>query len=68
MIKIGCEKIKETRGYGARQKCINCGKKGTHRVTFENKYGRVTILLCERCSKKEYDDLRTQQRLWHPVT
>lgn len=67
MRKTGCERIQKTGGCGARNKCINCGKKGTHRVTFQDDWSKVVIALCEECSKKEYENLRLNYTLGFPL-
>jgi len=43
-------------------KCMNCGRKGVYRVTFEDMYGKLTVTLCEDCSKLRYGQLKLQSR------
>lgn len=66
MRKTGCERIKEVYSGRARGKCINCGKEGNYRVTFEEDWTKIVIILCAACSKKEYEELNLQHTLKFP--
>ncbi len=63
MKKVGFTVINKSREGGRPAKCINCGGKGIYRVTFKDTWGKLTISLCDACSRKQYGELRLQRSL-----
>jgi len=60
MKKTGNMLMENVRGNGKFRKCANCGGIGIRRVTFEDCFAKVVLILCEVCSRKEYEDLHLQ--------
>lgn len=67
MRKIGYTVIHKSRNGGKPASCMSCGRKANSRVTFSDKYGKVTITLCKYCAQKDYVDLNLQARFDWPV-
>ena len=67
MLKIGIQRIHENRSGGKPAKCVNCGEKGTFRVTFGDTWGKLIVTLCAECAEKEYEELKLQSRLDWPA-
>jgi excinuclease UvrABC ATPase subunit len=66
MEKIGWTVINRRRNGGKPVKCVNCGGEGVMRVTFNDPWCKLTITLCDKCSKKRYEDLDLQRNLKFP--
>ena len=66
MRKTGSVRIQRTRGDGKARKCTNCGGVGTRRVMYEDTWGKLIVVLCDDCSKREYEDLKLQSTLEFP--
>jgi len=66
MERTGRERIKRSRNGGEPAKCISCGGKGVFRVTFEDKWGKVIVTLCEGCAYRKYEELNLQSRIKWP--
>jgi len=67
MRKTGCVRVESTRGDGQSKKCMNCGGKGSRRVTFEDQWVKLVVILCKDCSEREYEDLQLQSTIEFPV-
>ena len=66
MQKTGNVRIQRTSRHGKARKCTNCGGIGSHHVTFEDTWGKLIVVLCDECSKREYEDLKLQSTLDFP--
>lgn len=66
MEKIGYTIIKQDRNGEKPATCINCGKKGSVRVTFADRWTKLTVTLCKYCAEKNYEALRLQSSLDWP--
>ena len=66
MKKTGNMLMENVRGNGKFRKCANCGGIGIRRVTFEDCFAKVMLILCDDCSRKEYEDLRLQTTIEFP--
>ncbi len=42
--------------------CVSCGSVATKTVTFEDMFGKLIVILCEKCSQKKYNELLIQGR------
>lgn len=62
MHKIGRRRIQKNRNGGKPAECANCREEGIFRVSFQDRFGRIIVTLCERCADKEYKDLQLQIR------
>lgn len=67
MIKIGYTRINKNGKGGRPAKCANCGGKGSFKVTFEDNWGKLIIILCKECANKNYEELRLQSKLDWPI-
>ena len=66
MEKIGWTPINKKRTGEKPPKCINCGGEGKLKVTFKDPWCKLTITLCDACSRKRYEDLRLQRQIKWP--
>jgi transcription elongation factor Elf1 len=66
MRRIGWTVIHKNRNGGKPARCVNCGKKANSRVTFSDRYGKVTVALCKYCAQRDYVDLYLQTRFDWP--
>jgi len=66
MQKTGCVRLGRTRGDGQSRKCANCGGAGSRRVTFEDQWVKLVVILCKDCSEREYEDLQLQSTIKFP--
>jgi len=68
MKKTGFTRINKNRNGGAQAKCMNCRGKGEFKVTFEDMYSKLTVTLCEECSKLKYGQLKLQTTFNWPAS
>jgi len=66
MQKTGSVRIQKNRNGGKPRVCVNCGRIGTRRVTYEDVWGKLIVVLCDECSRREYEDLKLQSTLDFP--
>jgi len=66
MKKTGSVRIQKNRNGGKPRKCANCGGIGSRRVTFRDTWGKLIVVLCDNCSRQEYEDLKLQSTLDFP--
>ena len=62
MEKTGRQRLRKNFNHGSPAVCANCGEEGVYRVTYEDRFGKLTVLLCEECEKLRYGQLRLQSR------
>ena len=62
MEKTGRQRMRKKGRNEDPARCANCGGKGQYRVTYEDRFGKLTVLLCEECEKLRYGQLRLQSR------
>lgn len=67
MKNIGRQRMQGNRNRGKPATCVNCGGKGSFRVTFKDNWGKLIVTLCDECAGKEYKDLQLQSRLDWPA-
>jgi len=67
MEKTGITRINKNRNGGKPAKCANCGGKGEYRVTFEDTWCKLIVILCEDCSRRQYEGLQLQSTLNWPA-
>ncbi len=63
MEKVGFSVINKSRKGGKPAKCVNCGAEGIFRVTFRDPWCKLTIPLCDACSRRPYEELKLQSSL-----
>ncbi len=66
MEKTGYTLVNKKRTGERPPKCVNCGKEGNLRVTFMDPWCKLTITLCDACSRKRYEDLSLQRQIKWP--
>ena len=66
MEKVGRQRVKVERMNLKPRKCANCGGGGEFRVTFIDRWCKLTITLCDACSRKKYEELNLQTSLNWP--
>ena len=57
MRKTRIEKIEVRPGKGADRFCISCRRIARNRVSFQDNNGKLTVILCNKCAEKDYDEL-----------
>ena len=67
MVKTEQVRLRGPSGNGQKMFCACCHKWARNRVTFEDNYGKLVLLLCNECAEKEYKELLLQGRLDWPT-
>jgi len=66
MEKTGWWRLPKSRCRKTQVKCINCGAQGVNKVSFEDKWSKLIVPLCENCTGKRYEELKLQTSIDWP--